>query len=181
MQLPLHVPLLLFSYCLAATAGVPWRQHRAAGGGDSPCPRSAGPFPGLGPGPWGLGLETAVPAKQLKPRPGEVLAAGRYFGPGRPPRNLGGRDPCSISGPSPSSLFLLPYLRRGVGTETTLGVMRRLRKQPQWGLAPQLFPSFLEAAGTSYYPLGFDLRSSKLLGEQEPRCQTLRSVTVLSP
>lgn len=153
MQLPPSVPLLLFSYCLAATAGVPWSQHRAAGGGDTP---------GLGPGPWGLRLKTAVPTKQLKLRPGEVLAVGRYF-------RLAtgscffweseGRDPGFYFWALPFlPVCFLPYLPRGVGTETTLSITRRLRKQLQWGLPHQPFPSFLGAGSSFYYPLGFDLQ-----------------------
>lgn len=52
----------------------------------------------------------------------------------------------------------LPYLPRGVGTETTLSITRRLRKQLQWGLPHQPFPSFLGAGSSFYYPLGFDLQ-----------------------
>lgn len=66
----------------------------------APAPVLLLPFPPrLGPGPWGLGLETAVPTKQLKLRPGEVLAVGRYFGPGQATPSScfswesGGRDP----------------------------------------------------------------------------------------
>lgn len=66
----------------------------------APAPVLLLPFPPrLGPGLWGLGLETAVPTKQLKLRPGEVLAVGRYFGPGQATPSScfswesGGRDP----------------------------------------------------------------------------------------
>lgn len=71
-----------------------------------------GPCPGLGPGLWGLGLETAVPAKQLKLlRLEEVLAAGVILGLACHPRLLfllgvWGEGPLSsISGSSHSSLF----------------------------------------------------------------------------
>lgn len=74
------------------------------GGGDSPCPSSAGPFPGLGPGPWGLGLETAVTTKQLKlRRPREVLAAGVILGLACHPQLL---FPLGAWGEGPLVLFL---------------------------------------------------------------------------
>lgn len=69
------VPLLLFSYCLAATAGVLWRLHRAAGGGDSPCPCSVTPF---SPQAWARALGSG-PGDSCAYKAAEAEAGG---GPG---------------------------------------------------------------------------------------------------
>lgn len=121
---PLPGSCCCFCYCLA-TQLVSLRGSRGRWGWRWPLPQLCRSLSPLGPGPWGLGLETAVATEQLKlPRQGgggEVLAAGVILGPACHPRLLfllgvwGGEEPWnSISGSSPSSLFAsFPSSQRG--------------------------------------------------------------------
>lgn len=125
----------------------------------APAPALLLPFPPrLGPGPWGLGLETAVPTKQLKLRPGEVLAAGVILGLARPPPSpvslgsLGEGTLDSISGPSPSSLFAsFPICPEG-REQRPLWLLLRSNTRG-WRAVPSR-PQLSEGRGYLLLPLG---------------------------
>lgn len=86
----------------------------------------------------GLGDSCAYKAAEAASL-GEVLAVGRYFGPGLPPlasvslESLGGGTLEFYFWPLPTlPLCFLPCLSRGVGTETTVGVTGRLAAHGHW-------------------------------------------------
>lgn len=105
--------MLMFSYCLVATAGVPSRWQRASGGGDSLCLSSVCPCRRLGQA-WARALGSG-PKDSCAYRAAEAAEAaggpcsGRYFGPVLPspaPVSLG-----SLAGGTLEFYFwALPFL-----------------------------------------------------------------------
>lgn len=155
-------PLLLFSYCLAATAGVLWKPHQAAAGGDSPCPCSVAPFPpqawarALGSGP---GDSCAYKAAEAEAGGGPGSGALFWAWPGHPQLlfllGVWGKGPLILFLGPPLLPCLLPSLsvQRGVGTETTPVVARRPRKQHQGVGGCRQASSFRKAEGIRGYLL----------------------------
>lgn len=149
------VVFLLPGYCS-------WCRFEAAEGtgrGDGPLPRAWARA--LGSGPGDSCACKAAEAAEAGGGPGR----GRYFGPGLPspaPVSLG-----SLGGGTLEFYFwvlpflplcFLPYLARGVGTETTLGAPGRLpasghwpRPEP-WGLVPPAFPPISGGRGYLLLP-----------------------------
>lgn len=167
---------MLFSYCLAATAGVLWKRHRPARGWRQPLPQlcwslSRAWARALGSGPGDSCDYQAAEAAEAAGGPG----SGRYFGPGLPPPapvssgSLGGGTLGSISGLSPSSLFAsFPICPEGWEQRPLWMLLGGPGSNP-WGLAPQDFPQLLEA-------VVFLITTPRLgIGPSAPSCWASRS------